>query len=100
MTIQPKNDNVLIEVEIEPKEQKTKSGIYIPKAATGEVSPDRGVVVALGEGRYAADGTRVPVSLKTGDQVIFQRYAGTKMSIGDDEFLMIKENDVLAVINE
>lgn len=99
MQIKPKRDNVLIKVFTE-EEKKTKTGIVIVENRQSKEAPDKGIIVSVGEGRYATDGTKIPPSVKAHDKIIFHRYAGTKITIGEDSFLMIKENDILAVIEE
>lgn len=99
MQIKPKRDNVLIKVFTE-EEKVTKTGIVLVENQQSKESPDRGIVVSVGEGRHAVDGTKIPPTVKEMDKIIFHRYAGTKIKIEDEEFLMIKENDILAVIEE
>lgn len=96
MKISPKRDNVLIKVSEENKQ--TKSGIVVVESDTSKASPDRGVVVETGEGRTLNNGALIPMSVAPGDNIIFQRYAGTVIKLEGQQFLMIKENDILAVI--
>ena len=75
-----------------------KSGIYIAKTENERNIPEEGVIVALGEGRILNDGTLVKSELAISDKVIFNKFAGTKISDSEDEFLIVKENDILAII--
>lgn len=81
-----------------PREEKTKSGIILPDTATKE-KPQEGTVIAVGPGRLLDNGTRVPIDLAVGDRVLFAKYAGTEFKSEDDEeFIILSEKDVLAVI--
>lgn len=97
MMIKPKRDNVLVRVAQEDK--TTKSGIVVVESEVSKQSPDRGTIVATGEGRYLNNGHLVPMSVSVGDHIIFQKYAGTQIKADDEVFLMIKENDILATID-
>ncbi|AZO96478.1 co-chaperone GroES [Iocasia frigidifontis] len=88
MAIKPLNDRVVVQYVEE--EEKTKSGIVLPDTAKGE-KPQQGEVIAVGKGCEDCD-------IKTGDQVVFDKYAGTKVNIDDVEYIIIKVDDVLAVI--
>ncbi len=82
------------------KEEKTKAGIYLPDTASKE-KPQEGRVLAVGPGRLLDDGSRVPVDVAVGDRVVFAKYAGTEFKTEDDEeFLIISEKDIMAVIEE
>ncbi|MGE3316028.1 MAG: co-chaperone GroES [Planctomycetaceae bacterium] len=74
----------------------TKGGIVLPDTARDK--PQKGEVVAVGSGHVKNDGTRVPLSVKEGDSVIFSPYGGDEITVGDDEFLLLRESDILAVI--
>lgn len=97
MKLQPINDNIVIKLPKEEKEQVTKSGIVIASTA-GPVRSDRGEVVAVGEGRITANGELIALKVKEGDQVIFNRFAGTEMQVGEDKYLIVKESDILVKI--
>lgn len=97
MKLQPINDNIVIKLPKEEKEQVTKSGIVIASTA-GPVRSDRGEVVAVGEGRVTANGELIALKVKEGDQVIFNRFAGTEMQVGEDKYLIVKESDILVKI--
>ena len=78
------------------EEQVTKGGIIIPDSA--KEKPIKGEVVAAGPGKVADDGKQIPMVVKTGDKVIFNKYAGTEIKIDGDELLIMREDDILAVI--
>jgi chaperonin GroES len=75
-------------------ESKTKGGIVLPDTAKDK--PQKGEVVAVGEGYIRDDGSRVPLSVKEGDDVIFSPYGGEEIRIGDEEYLLLRESDILA----
>ena len=90
----PLNDKILLKrVEAE---SKTKSGIVLPE--TAKEKPKRGTVIAVGDGKLLDDGTRAKFQVKKGDEVIFASYAGTEIKIGTEEYLVLSEDEVLAVI--
>ena len=77
-------------------EQTTKGGIYLPD--TAKEKPQEGEVVAAGPGRVSDDGTSIPMELAVGDRVIYSKYAGSEYKDGDDEYLILRESDILAKI--
>jgi len=79
------------------QESTTKGGIYLPD--TAKEKPQEGEVVAVGPGRVTDDGTRVDMELAVGDRVIYSKYAGTEYKDGDDDYLIMRESDVLAKIS-
>jgi chaperonin GroES len=79
------------------REQTTKGGIYLPD--TVKEKPQEGEVIAVGPGRVSDDGTRIPMELAVGDRVIYSKYAGTEYKDGDDEYLILRDSDVLAKIS-
>ena len=79
------------------QEQQTKGGIYLPD--TAKEKPQEGEVVAVGPGRVSDDGTRIPMELVKGDRVIYSKFAGTEYKDGGDEYLILRESDVLAKIS-
>lgn len=95
MKIQPTADHVLIEAVSEG--EKTASGIIIPETADQE-RPEQGKVVAVGPGKMLDSGERRPVSVKKGDKVIFSKYGPTEISIDGKDYLMAREDDIMAVI--
>ena len=78
------------------REETTKSGILIPD--TAKEKPQRGTVVAVGAGRRDEDGERIPMDVTVGNEVLFAKYAGTELKIDDEEYLILSEKDILAVI--
>jgi chaperonin GroES len=94
VTLQPLGDKVV--VEREESEEKTKGGIYIPDAAKDK--PTRGTIIAVGTGKLLDDGTRGPMQVKKGDRVLFTSYAPETIKIGEEEYLLMSETDILAVI--
>jgi chaperonin GroES len=93
--LKPLNDKILLKrVEAE---SKTKSGIVLPE--TAKEKPKRGTVIAVGDGKLLEDGTRAKFQVKKGDEVIFASYAGTEVKIDDVEYLILSEDEVLAVID-
>jgi len=90
--LQPLADRVLVK-PIE-KEEKTKSGIYLPD--TAKEKPQEGKVLAIGPGKMSEDGKRIAMDLKVGDIVIYAKYGGTEIKIDDDELMILRESDILA----
>lgn len=75
-------------------ESKTAGGIVLPDSARDK--PQRGEVVAVGDGHVKKDGSRVPLTVKEGDRVIFSAYAGDEIKLGDTELMLLRESDILA----
>jgi chaperonin GroES len=92
----PLGDRVIVEPSEE--EQKTSSGVYLPDSA--QERPQRGVIIAVGPGRFDDNGKRVVMELKAGDKVLFAKYGGTEVKMGDKDILVLKESDILAIIQE
>jgi chaperonin GroES len=90
--LRPLHDRVVIK-RIEEKEQRI-GGLYIPD--TAKEKPQQGEVTAVGDG--LEDGTRVPLELKVGDQVLFGKYAGTEVKLGDEEYLILRESEVFGIV--
>jgi chaperonin GroES len=80
------------------REEMTKSGIVLPD--TAKEKPQEGRILAVGPGDRDEDGDRIPVELKEGDRVLFQKYAGTEFKLDDEELLILAEKDVLAIVSE
>ncbi len=76
------------------QETQTKGGIFLPD--TAKEKPQEGEVVAVGPGRVSDDGSRIPMELAKGDRVIYSKFAGTEYKEGDDEYLILRESDILA----
>ena len=93
INIRPLADRVLIKPA--PKEEVTKSGIVLPD--TAKEKPQDGTVVAVGPGRVDDKGVRVPLEVKKGDRVIYAKYAGTEIKIDSDDYIILRESDILAV---
>ncbi|MDO8430568.1 MAG: co-chaperone GroES [Candidatus Taylorbacteria bacterium] len=91
----PLADRILIKENIKTKENKTASGIIIPITVSEDKGSKKGEVVAVGGGRYE-DGVLIPISVKVGDEVLFQW--GDKVTIDDEEFYIVKESEILAII--
>lgn len=94
MNLKPLSDRVL--VKRLSSEEKTAGGLYIPD--TAKEKPTKGEVVAVGPGKVADDGKRVAPTVKAGDMVLFNKYAGTQVELDGVEHLVMREDDILAVI--
>lgn len=95
MNIQPLHDRIIVK-RIE-EEEKTKGGIIIPD--TAKEKPQEGIITAVGSGRSEGDGEKkIPLDVKKGDRVLFSKYAGTEITIDGEEQLIMKEEDVIAII--
>jgi chaperonin GroES len=94
MNLKPLHDRVLVK-RLE-EEEITKGGIIIPD--TAKEKPIKGEVVAVGPGKVADDGKTIPMSVKAGDKVLFNKYAGTEVKIDGVEHLVMREDDILAII--
>ncbi len=94
MKVKPLHDRLIIQTLEE--EEKTKGGIIIPD--TAKEKPAEGKVIAVGAGRIKKDGTKMPLEIKKGDRVLYAKYAGTEIRMDGEEYLMMKEDDILAVI--
>lgn len=93
--LQPLGDRVVIQRE--ESEEKTAGGILLPDSAKDK--PARGRVVSVGNGRLLDDGTRSPIQVSVGDRVIFSSYAGETFKVDDEELLLMREEDILAVVD-
>ncbi len=96
MKVKPLQDRLVVK-RIE-EEEKTKGGIIIPDAA--KEKPQEGRVIAIGDGKILENGQRSPLSVKVGDKILFGKYSGTEIKIDGDEHLILREDDVLAVIED
>lgn len=94
MKIRPLHDRVIVERIKE--EEKTKGGIIIPDSA--KEKPQEGKVIAVGAGKILENGNKVALDVKVGDKILFGKYAGTEIKIEGEEFLMMREDDILGVI--
>ncbi len=95
MTIKPLHDHILVE-RIE--EEVKKGGIIIPD--TAKEKPQQGKVIEVGDGRRDDKGNRIPLDVKKGDIILFGKYAGSEVKIEDKEYLIIREDDVLGIIQK
>ena len=94
MKVRPLHDRLIIKTSEE--EEKTKGGIIIPD--TAKEKPVEGKVIAVGAGRIKKDGTKMPLEIKKGDRVLYAKYGGTEIKMDGEEYLMMKEDDILAVV--
>ena len=94
LNLKPLGDRLVVKPAT--REETTASGIVLPD--TAKEKPQRGTIVAAGEGRRDEDGDRVPMDVKVGDQVLFAKYAGTEFKLDDQDLLILSEKDILAVI--
>lgn len=94
MSLKPLNDRVLVK-RLE-SEDRTAGGLYIPD--TAKEKPSRGEVVAAGPGKRAEDGKIMPMTVKAGDLVLFNKYGGTEVKLDGAEHLVMREDDILAII--
>jgi chaperonin GroES len=94
MNLQPLNDRVVVKPKT--REETTKGGIVLPD--TAKEKPQEGTIVAAGPGRVLEDGTRIPLDVKVGDNVLYAKYAGTEYRLNDEELLILKESDILATV--
>lgn len=97
MKIKPLSNNVVVEqVKVE---EKTKGGILLPQTSERE-RPQQGKVIAVGPGKKNSQGKEIPMSIKKGDVVLFSKYGPTEIKLGDKEYLVLKEEDILGIIEE
>jgi chaperonin GroES len=92
--IRPVGDRLVVRPAA--KEEATKSGIVIPD--TAKEKPQEGVVIAIGSGKLLENGDRVPLEIKVGDRVLYAKYGGTEFKLDGDEYLVMRESDVLAIL--
>lgn len=95
MNIRPLHDRLIVKRFDE--EEKTKGGIIIPDNA--KEKPQQGEVIAVGNGKVLEDGKKVPLEVKKGDRVLFGKYSGTEIKIDGNEYLMMREDDILGVVD-
>lgn len=93
MSLKPLGDRVIVKAL--EQDEKTASGIYLPD--TAKEKPQRGTVVAVGEGRWI-DGERVALEVSEGDEVIYSKYGGTEITIEGEDVLILSEHDILAIV--
>ena len=95
MQIKPLSDHIVIEPIKE--EEKTQTGILLPETAEKE-KPEQGKIIAVGPGRRLSSGKRVPIDVKKGDVVLFKKYGPNEIKVEDKEYLIAKEEDILAIL--
>lgn len=93
-TIRPLNDRIIVR-RTEEQEQM-RGGLYIPD--TAKEKPQEGEVIAVGNGKLLDNGTRISIDIKAGDKVLFGKYAGTEIKLDGEEYLILREDDVLGVV--
>jgi chaperonin GroES len=96
LNLRPLSDRLVVEPQ--EKEEKTASGIILPE--TAKEKPQKGTVLAAGPGRTDDNGKRIEMDVKTGDVVLYVRFAGTEVKINDRKLLILKENDILAIVEK
>lgn len=96
MKFKPLRDRVFVKYTSE--EEKTAGGLFIPDSA--KEKPQKGVVVEVGSGRITDDGKQQPMEVKVGDTILFDKYSGSKVKIDDEEYLIIREEDILGIITK
>ncbi len=97
MKLKPLADNIVIKPK--EKEEKTESGIFLPDS-TGESKPESGEVVAVGPGKRDEKGERIKPEVKKGDEVIFTKYGPNEIKVDDVEYLIAREDDILAIVEK
>lgn len=93
--ITPLHDRIILR-RIEDTKDKTAGGLYIPDSA--KEKPQEGEVIAAGAGKYKEDGSRQALDVKEGDRVLFGKYSGSEITLDDEEFLIMREDEVLGII--
>ena len=96
MNIRPLHDRVLVK-RIEQEEEQVRGGIIIPD--TAKEKPQEAEVVAVGPGKLTDDGKRSPMDVKSGDKILMGKYSGSEIKLGEDEFVILREDEILAVVN-
>lgn len=96
MNLKPLNDRVIVK----PKDaiEKSKGGVILPDTASKE-KPIEGVVIAAGPGKLNDEGKRTPLEVKANDKIIFSKYAGTEIKVEEESYLILREEDILAIVN-
>lgn len=93
MKIQPLSDRVVVQAQ--DAEEQTASGLYIPD--TAKEKPQRGVVLSVGPGRVE-NGTKIDMTVKSGDVVLYGKYSGTEVTLDNQEYMIMRESDILGII--
>lgn len=92
--VRPLGDRVIVKAL--PKEEKTKGGVILPD--TAKEKPQQGEVIAAGKGKILENGTLVPMEVKVGDRVLYGKYSGTDIKLDGEEYLIVKESEILGII--
>ena len=95
--IKPLHDRVLIRRIEESTNQTSAGGLFIPD--TAKEKPQEGEVIAAGDGKYKEDGTRQTLDVKAGDRVLFGKYSGSEVRLDNEEFIIMREDEILGIIN-
>jgi len=95
VNLKPLSDRIILKVK--EKEETTKSGIMLPESA--KEKPQEAVVIAVGSGEVI-DGKKVPLDVSVGDRVIYSKYSGMEIKLDGQEYLIVKQNDILAIVTE
>jgi chaperonin GroES len=95
MKVRPLQDRVLIK-RLEDETEKTKGGLYIPDSA--KEKPQQGKVMAVGKGRVSDEGKVIPLDVKAGDKILFGKYSGSEIKVDGEELLIMREEDILGVV--
>ena len=97
MKLKPLGDRVVVQAA--EAEEQTKSGLYIPDSA--KEKPQKGTVIAVGDGRWDENGTkRIPLDVSDGDTILYSKYGGTEIKLDGEDFLILSERDILAIVND
>ena len=96
MSLRPLHDRILVE-RLDEAEQQSSGGIIIPDSA--KEKPQQGQVVAVGNGKKKDDGTVVALDVKVGDKILFGKYSGSEVNVDDNEYLIMREDEALAIIS-
>jgi chaperonin GroES len=97
MKLKPLGDRVVVQAS--KADEQTKSGLFIPD--TAKEKPQKGKVIAVGDGRWDDAGSkRIPLDVKDGDTILYSKYGGTEIKLDDEEYLILSERDILAIIAE
>ncbi len=94
IAVRPLHDRILVRRMAE--EEKTAGGLFIPD--TAKEKPQRGQIVATGKGRVTEDGKILPLEVKAGDKILFGKYSGTELKLNGEEYLMMREEDILGIL--
>ena len=94
MKLKPLGDRIVVKAA--PNEEKTKGGLVLPD--TVKEKPVEGIVVAVGEGKVLDNGTRQPMEVKVDDKVIYSKYSGTEVKVDNEEYVIVRQSDILAVV--